>query len=287
MTGRSVRLRRAWYTFSRNKLSVVGLVVVTIMVILAVVGPYLAPYPEHAGPFVDFKNASQPPSAQHWFGTDTVGRDLFSRCLFGLRSALMMGVIVLSIVVPIGTSVGLVAGYMRGTLVEVVLMRITDIFLAVPSLVLAMAIAAVLEPTLRNVMLAISVTWWTWYARLAYNLSISLRNDYFVKAAELTGAGVGHIFLREMLPNCLAPILTKVTLDMAWVIMTGASLGFVGLGEQPPIPALGSMVSEGGKYLPDFWWMTIFPAVMIMLCALPFNLLGDGVRDLLTLGEEK
>lgn len=280
-------LKRSWYSFSRNKLSVVGLAIVLIMFVLAIIGPYIAPYPEHASAFVDFKNANRRPSLGHWFGTDNMGRDILSRILFALRSALLMGVIVLGIAVPIGVMLGVAAGYMRGTLLEIMIMRITDIFLSIPAMILALAIASVLAPNLRNAMLAVTVMWWPWYTRLVYSLASSLRNEYFVRAAELTGAGKWHILFREIMPNCLAPILTKMTLDMAWVIMIGASLSFVGLGEQPPIPALGNMVSDGAKYLPDQWWMTVFPALTIMLIVLPFNLLGDGVRDLFAMGEER
>lgn len=280
-------LKRSWYSFSRNKLSVVGLAIVLIMFVLAIIGPYIAPYPEHASAFVDFKNANRRPSLGHWFGTDNMGRDILSRILFALRSALLMGVIVLGIAVPIGVMLGVAAGYMRGTLLEIIIMRITDIFLSIPAMILALAIASVLAPNLRNAMLAVTVMWWPWYTRLVYSLASSLRNEYFVRAAELTGAGKWHILFREIMPNCLAPILTKMTLDMAWVIMIGASLSFVGLGEQPPIPALGNMVSDGAKYLPDQWWMTVFPALTIMLIVLPFNLLGDGVRDLFAMGEER
>ncbi|MDP2871996.1 MAG: ABC transporter permease [Bacillota bacterium] len=280
-------LRRAWYNFSRNRLSVVGLVIVLLVVLLAVIGPYIAPYPGHAKAFVDFRNSNQRPSVRHWFGTDYIGRDILSRILFALRSALLMGVLVLAIAVPVGVVSGVVAGYLRGSLAEMVIMRVTDIFLAIPAMVLALAIASVLAPNLRNAMLAVTVMWWPWYTRLVYGLASSLRNEYFVRAAELTGASAGHIMFREILPNCLAPIMTKITLDMAWVIMIGASLSFVGLGEQPPIPSLGNMVSDGAKYMPDQWWMTVFPAIAIMLIVLPFNLLGDGIRDLFAMGEER
>ena len=284
---RADSLKKIWYDFSRKKLSVMGLVLVVIVVFLALLGPYIAPHSRHAGAFVDFPNANQAPSVAHPFGTDNVGRDILTRVLFALRPALMMGVIVLGISVPIGTAVGLVAGYWRGTLVEVIIMRVTDIFLAIPPLVLALAIASVLTPNLRNAMLAITVMWWPWYARLVYGVSSSLRNEFFVRSAELIGARTGHIIIREMLPNCLLPVFTKMTLDMAWVIMISASLSFVGLGEQPPAPALGSMVADGSKYMPDQWWMTVFPALTIMVIVLSFNLLGDGIRDAFAVGEER
>lgn len=159
-------------------------------------------------------------------------------------------------------------------------MRLTDIFLAVPPLILALAITAMLEPNLTNAMIAISLMWWPWYTRLVYGMVVSMRNDFFVKAAELTGARTSHILFRELLPNCLSPIFTKMTLDMGMVILMGASLSFVGLGEQPPAPALGNMVSDGAQYMPEKWWMALFPALGVMAIVLSFNLLGDGVRDL-------
>jgi len=285
----SVRLdtaRRAWYGFSQNRLSVVGLTLVVVVALAALLAPALAPHPEHAGPCVDFKNASLAPNAHYWFGTDTIGRDIFSRILFACRSALLMGVVVLGLSVPFGTLLGLLAGYHQGTWVETLVMRVTDVFLAVPPLILALAVASVLTPNLRNTMLAITILWWPWYTRLVYGLARSLRSEFYVRSAELTGAGTWHILVREMLPNCLSPVLTKMTLDMGWVIMMGASLGFVGLGEQPPTPALGNMISDGIKYMPDQWWLVVFPGLTIVVIVLAFNLLGDGIRDAFTLGEK-
>jgi len=276
---------QAWYKFSRSKASVVGAVLVLLVIGLALLAPFVSPYPKQAGPYVDFDNASQPPSTAHLLGTDNMGRDILSRLIFALRPGLLMGILVLAISVPIGFGLGLIAGYNRGSLLDSLIMRITDIFLSVPPLILALAIASVLEPNLTHAMMAITVMWWPWYCRLAYNVASSIRNDYYVRYAELTGASTFHILVREILPNCVSPVLTKMTLDMGWVIMTAASLSFVGLGQQPPAPDLGNMVSDGVKYLPDFWWMTIFPAITIVLLVLGFNLLGDGIRDLFTVEE--
>jgi peptide/nickel transport system permease protein len=164
-------------------------------------------------------------------------------------------------------------------------MRITDVFLGIPSLILALAIAVVLKPTLMNAMIAISVTWWAWYTRLVYGMASSIRNEYFVIAADLTGASKFHILFREILPNCLSPVFTKIALDVGWVILIGAALGFLGLGAQPPTPALGQMVSDGANNI-TFWWMTVFPALAIVLAILGFNLMGDGLRDMLEQGME-
>lgn len=274
-------LGRMWYRYSRNRLSVVGLVLATLIVLAAVLAPVITPYPSHAGAFVDYENASTPPSRGHWFGTDVFGRDIFTRVVFAFRGALKMAAGVLLVVVPIGVSLGLLAGYHRGTLLDTLIMRVTDIFLAVPALILALAICAVLRPTLFNSMMAVTVSWWPWYTRLVYGVTCSLRKEFYVLAAEVTGAGRGHIMFREILPNCLGPILTKMTLDVGWVILIGAGLSFVGLGEQPPTPALGTMVSDGAKYLPHQWWIAVFPALAIMLVILAFNLLGDGIHDMM------
>ncbi len=277
---------RAWYKFSGNKLSVLGLAIVVVVVLLAIFAPLFAPYPAHAGAFVDFANANKAPAAPYWLGTDNVGRDILSRIIFSLRSALLMGMMVLSISVPVGTSMGLLAGYFQGTIIDSIITRITDVFLAVPPLVLALAIASMLTPNLTNAMIAISVMWWPWYTRLVYGMASSLSKEYFVRSAELSGAEWLHITLRELLPNCVSPILTKMTLDMGLVIMMGASLSFVGLGEQAPAPALGNMVSDGAKYMPEQWWMTVFPALTIMIIVLSFNMLGDGIRDLFALEDK-
>jgi peptide/nickel transport system permease protein len=261
-------------------MSVVGLVMVVALVLLAIFAPVVTPYPRHAGPFTDFPHAKLVPNLQYLFGTDQIGRDILTRIIFGLRSSLLMGVMVLVIVVPPGVLLGLVAGYFQGTWIDTVIMRITDIFLAVPALILALAIASVLEPNLWNGMIAVSLMWWPWYTRLVYGVASQLRNEYFVTAAEVTGASTAHILFREILPNTVSPILTKMSLDIAWVIIIGAMLSFVGLGVQPPEPSLGTMVSDGARYLPDQWWIAIFPALAIVVVVLGFNLLGDGVRDM-------
>jgi peptide/nickel transport system permease protein len=275
-------IRRGWYKFSRNTLSIVGISAVILIILIAIFAPIATPYPQHAGPFTDFANAGKPPSAQHIFGTDKIGRDIFTRIIFALRPALIMGIVVLGLVVPLGVFLGLVAGYKSGTWVDTTIMRLTDVFIAVPPLVLALAIASVLKPNLTNAMIATAVMWWPWYTRLVYGLSSSLKNEDFIKSAELLGASQLHIIFREMLPNFLGPILTKMSLDMGFVILLGASLSFVGLGEQAPKPALGTMVADGAKYLPEMWWYVVFPALAIVVVVLAFNLLGDGLNDLLS-----
>ena len=272
--------RKSWHKFSRNHLSVVGLGVVLLVAFLAIFGSYVSPYPAHAEFYVNFPEAREPPNWTHLFGNDQFGRDVLTRIIFGFRYSLMMAVVVLSLVVAPGVVLGLVAGYYRGGKVDMAIMRIADIFLAVPPLVLALSICSVLTPSVFNAMMAVSLMWWPWYTRLVYSIASSLRNEAFVQAAQIAGAGPFHIIFREILPNCLGPILTKMTLDAGWVILIGASLSFVGLGAQPPTPDLGTMVSDGAKLLPEQWWIAIFPALTIVLVILGFNLLGDGVRDM-------
>jgi len=274
-------VRKSWYKFSKNPLSIIGLVVVLAIIFITIFANIVAPYPKHAGWFTDFPNAKLPPSLGHPFGTDTMGRDVLSRVMFGFRYSLMMAMIVLVLVVPTGTFLGLVAGYYNNTWLDTIIMRLTDIFVAIPSLVLAMMISSLLEPSLFNAMLAVTLLWWPWYTRLVYGITCSMRNEYFIQSAEMIGASPFHILIREILPNTLAPIFTKMTLDVAWVILIGANLSFIGLGAQPPTPDLGTMVSDGYRYMPELWWISIFPSLAIVFTILGFNLLGDGIRDML------
>lgn len=268
-----------WWRFSRNPTAVIGMIIVITSVTLAIFAPLITPYPEHVGAFVDFRNRHQPPSSLNWFGTDNVGRDIFTRVVFGLRVSLMLAVVVLGIAIPVGVTLGLLAGYFGGW-VEIVIMRITDIALAIPPLVMALAVAAVLTPSLTNSMLAIALLWWTWHTRLIYSLTRQLRSQEFVEAAETLGASKAHILFREILPNCVSAIAVKTSLDAGFVILIGAALSFLGLGIQPPTPDLGTMVASGASFLPDYWWESVLPGCAILFVALGFNLLGDGLRDL-------
>ncbi len=279
------KIKRGWYKFSKNPLSIIGASIILIIICLAIFAPWVAPYPEHAGSFVDFENASQPPSLHHPFGTDVFGRDILSRVFFGFRFSIMMGVVVITLTAPVGVTLGLIAGYMKGTWLDTVIMRITDIFVAVPPLVLALAVCSILTPNVFNAMMAVSLMWWPWYCRMVYGLASSIKNEFFVQAAEVTGSGKTHIIFKEILPNCYGPIFTKISLDMGWVILIGSALSFVGLGAQPPTPDLGTMVADGGRYMPDQWWIAVFPALAIMFVVLGFNLLGDGIRDMLEVEE--
>lgn len=271
---------RAFRILASNPLSLLGLCLVVLVILAALLAPWIAPFPTHNGAVVDFAFANKGPSARNWMGTDLVGRDIFSRILYAYQISLFLGVVVLAIAPPVGAIIGLLAGYLGGW-AESILMRIVDVFLSIPPLVLAIAMMGVLEPTLTNAMLAVTVMWWPWYARLVYSIARSEREEGYVLAAEVIGASTFHIAFREILPNCLPAIITKMTLDMGFVIIIASSLSFLGLGVQPPTPDLGSMVAEGARYLPDSWWLTVFPGLAILIVVFGFNLLGDGLREVL------
>ena len=280
----SEKYGRYWYKFRRNKLSQFGLAAIIAIILVAILAAWLAPYPSSAGLYVNFAGAGQPPSSTHYFGTDEIGRDILSRIMFGFRYSLMLMAVVLTISAPPGIVLGLIAGYYNGRRISTFIMRLADVFVAVPPLLLALSVASVLAPTAVNAMLAVSLAWWPWYTRLVYSSASSIRNEDFVRAAELVGASKWHIMFREILPNCLGSILTKLTLDCGWVILIGASLSYVGLGAQAPTPDLGTMIAEGSQYLPAQWWISIFPAFAIVIVILGFNLLGDGINDMFSAG---
>lgn len=270
----------AWYRFSRNPSALVGAMIVISVAIVAIFAPYLAPSPRSAGAFVDFINRHTAPNTQFWFGTDNVGRDIFSRVLYGYRVSLGLVVGVLGVAVPFGVVLGLVAGYFGGW-TEFAIMRFTDVMLAVPPLAMALAITAVLSPSLINAMIAITMLWWTWHTRLIFRIVKSQMSEDYVEAAKVAGASHFHIMFKELLPNCVSAISVKISLDAGFVILFGATLSFLGLGVHPPTPDLGTMVSTGAEYLPEFWWEAMLPGAAILYAILGFNLLGDGLRDMM------
>jgi peptide/nickel transport system permease protein len=270
---------RRWGRFRRNPTAAVGLAIVILVVLAAIFAPWISPYPEHVGAVVNFRARHQPPSAHYWLGTDNVGRDILTRVLFGYRISLILAVTVLGFAVPVGVILGLLAGYFGGW-TETVVMRANDIALAIPPLVMALAVTTVLTPNLIHSMLAIAALWWTWHTRLIFSIVRTLRQQEFVEAAKTLGASRFHILFRELLPNCASAILVKTSLDFGFVILVGAALSYLGLGVQPPTPDLGTMVASGADFLPERWWESLFPGAAILIAALGFNLLGDGLRDL-------
>jgi peptide/nickel transport system permease protein len=273
-------MTRSLRILAANPLTLLGLMLIALVVFCALFADLIAPFPEHRGAVVDFVNFNRPPGGEYLMGTDLVGRDLFSRILYAYRISLLLAVLVLAVAVPIGVSLGLMAGYLGGWW-EYGIMRLTDVFLSIPPLVLAISIMGVLEPTLINGMLAVTAMWWPWYTRLVYNITRGEKVEGYVLAAEVIGASRIHIMFREILPNCVPAIVTKMTLDAGFVILIVSSLSFLGLGVQPPTPDLGSMVADGSRYLPDSWWLSVYPGLAILIAVFGFNLVGDGLRDIL------
>jgi len=272
--------RRLMRTYSRSFSSMLGLALVLLFLFVAAFGPYLAPFPQDAYGAVDFGAKLLPPSSEHWFGTDQVGSDILSRVLIGARTTLKIGLTVTGIAILIGVPLGLIAGMTGGWIGETI-MRVTDIFLSIPGLILAIAIVGALGPGILNAMIALSLVWWPGYVRLVQAKTLSQRNAIYVDAARALGAGPFRVVFIHVLPNCLSPIIVKSSMDMGMAILGAASLGFLGLGAQPPFPEWGAMISTGRAYLPDWWWCTFFPGLAIYLTVLGFNLMGDGLRDVL------
>ena len=270
----------ASYRFRRNPLALIGAFIVFSVIFAAIFAPLMVPSTESAGAFVDFRNRHAPPSWNHPMGTDNVGRDILSRVIFGYRVSLGLVVGVLGVAVPFGVLLGLVAGYFGGW-TETIIIRFTEIMHALPPLSLALAITAVLSPNLINAMIAITLLWWTWHTRLIYRIVKGQMNEDYVEAARVAGASHAHILFRELLPNCFSAVAVKISLDAGFVILFGASLSFLGLGIQPPTPDLGTMVATGSEYMPEMWWQAVMPGFSILYAILGFNLLGDGLRDMM------
>lgn len=266
-------LRRAL----RSPMTLFGVAAVLGMLLVAIAAPGLAGADPNAQ---DFMSRLQPPTAAHWLGTDQLGRDLWSRLVFGTRPTLMIVLLVAWLSAPLGLAVGICAGYFGGW-VNLVFMRITDIFMALPRLVLALMFVAVMGPGLINAVFAITVTAWPPYARLARTETLAIRNSDFLHAARVSGIPTWRILVGQVLPLCLPSTVIRVTLDMAGVILTAAGLGFLGLGAQPPLAEWGAMVASGRLYIFDQWWIAAVPGAAILLGSLAFNLLGDGLRDVL------
>jgi peptide/nickel transport system permease protein len=272
--------RRSVRVYARSASSMLGLALVALFLILAGVGPWIVPYPEDARGAVHLDAKLQPPSAAHWFGTDEVGNDVYTRVVLGARVSLEIGLIITVLAAVIGVPLGILAGYAGGGLGEAI-MRVTDVFLAVPALVLALAVVGALGPGIVNAMLALALVWWPGYVRLVQGKTLALAQEAYVEAARAGGAGRLRIVFLHILPNCVSPIVVKASMDMGSAILAAASLGFIGLGAQPPHPEWGAMISYGRNYLPTWWWYSAFPGLAIYLTVLGFNLVGDGLRDLL------
>jgi peptide/nickel transport system permease protein len=261
----------------RSPTSTFGLIVLAILILAAIFAPLIATH----DPYVqDLTNVLKAPGDGHLFGTDELGRDIFSRLIFGARITLTIIFLVSIVVGPIGLIIGTASGYLGGKF-DTVMMRITDIFLSFPSLILSLAFVAALGPSLNNAIIAIALTSWPPIARLARAEAMTFRNADYIAAARLQGASPMRIIVKSIMPMCLPSVLIRLTLNMATVILTAAGLGFLGLGAQPPLPEWGAMIATGRRYMLDNWWLVTFPGVSILSVSLAFNLLGDGLRDAL------
>lgn len=275
---RAGRVYLGWTALMENRLALIGLIIILALIFVAALAPVLVPFPPNVAD-LDARLVS-PFTEGHLLGTDELGRDILSRILYGSRLTLYVVVLVAIIAAPAGLVIGTIAGFAGGFL-DTVLMRITDIFLAFPKLILALAFVSALGPGIENAVIAIAITAWPPYARIARAETITIRKSDFIQAVRLQGAGPVRIICGHVIPLCMSSLIVRVTLDMAGIILTAAGLGFLGLGAQPPLPEWGAMISSGRKYMLDQWWVAAMPGVAIFIVSLGFNLLGDGLRDVL------
>ena len=271
------QLYRQWLAFKRNPMAVAGLAIIVLLLLIAAFAPLIAPFDPLAQAL---DKRLLPPSATNWFGTDALGRDIFSRIVYGTRITLVIVLLVVVTVGPFGLLIGAISGYYGGW-VDRLLMRITDVFLAFPRLVLALAFVAALGPGIVNAIIAIAITTWPPYARVARAETMVIRNQDYIAAMRLQGASQARIIWKHVVPMCMSSLIVRTTFDMAGIILTAAGLGFLGLGAQPPMPEWGAMISAGREQIFDQWWVATFPGVAICIVALGFNLLGDGLRDVM------
>lgn len=268
------------FLLTRNKLTLAAVIFALILVLIALLAPYIAPHPNHFFGVDSLEDTLQPPSSRYIFGTDEQGRDIFSRILYGTRLSLVTATLSIGLALLIGVPLGAIAGY-SNRLIDEIIMRITDIFCGFPALLLAITVAAFLGPSLPNAMLAIGISWWPLYTRLIYGQVISLRERQFVRAAKVIGTHPLKIIFGHILPNCIAPLIVQASLDMGSVILVVSALSFLGLGAQPPTPDWGLMISTSRNYFLESWWYSVFPGLAIFVTVLTFNLLGDGFREVL------
>ena len=271
--------RHVFNVILRDPLSLISTIVIILFILVAIFCYQVAPYPLEGAGKTNVANSLLPPSPGHPFGADKLGRDVLSRVIVGARPALIVPIGVVAFAVLIGAPLGAIAGF-KGGWIDESIMRITDLFLAFPSLLLAMAIAAALGRGIQNAAIALIITWWPWYTRLVRGVTISLKERYFVEAAQAIGVRDSVIILRHILPNTISSILVQATVDLGTVILAMGGLAFLGLGTQPPAPDWGLMVSEGRTYILEQWWISTFPGVAIFVVVLAFNLIGDTLRDI-------
>jgi peptide/nickel transport system permease protein len=263
---------------TRDVPAMVGLVIVVVVVLIAIFGPWLAPYPGDAMAS-HLARRLKPPTAAFPFGTDNLGRDMYSRVILGARGALQVAVTVVALSMAVGIPLGLLAGYRSGFVSEAI-MRVCDVVLAIPQLILALALAQMMGPSLQSAMLALSLTYWPFFTRIVYADARRLRESLFVDALRGIGAGTWRIVFLHILPNAMSPIIVRATIGLGFTILTAAVLGFLGMGATPPAPDWGLTIAQSRLYLPGAWWYALYPGLAILLTVMGFNLLGDGLRDL-------
>jgi peptide/nickel transport system permease protein len=270
-----MRQREFWARLKRNQMAMTGLTLVLGLFVVSVFAPWLAPYDPN---LIDLKQVLMPPSADHYLGTDTLGRDVLSRIIFGSQVSLKVGFVAVGLATLIGLLIGALAGYYGGW-VDQVLMRLVDLMLCFPAFFLILAVIAVLEPSIWNIMVVIGLTSWMGVARLVRAEFLSLREREFVTAARALGAGDTRLILRHMLPNALAPVMVSATLGVAGAILTESALSFLGLGVQPPTPSWGNILTAGKDNIEIAWWLSVFPGLAILITVMSYNLLGEGIRE--------
>jgi len=272
--------RLSFFLFNRNRLQRFSLIVVALLVLIAIFAPVIAPYPGHATGETNPVDKLKAPSSKYLLGTDELGRDLLSRIIFGTRISMQTALIAVGLALLIGAPLGAIAGGLGGIADEII-MRITDVFLSFPPLLLAIAISSFMGPNLRNAMLAIAISWWPWYTRIIRGQAVSIRERQFVRAARAIGTPMNQIIFKHILPNTFAPVIVQASMDIGGVILTIASLSFLGLGAQPPTPEWGLLISSSRTYFLNAWWYSTFPGIAILVTVLVFNLMGDGIREVL------
>jgi len=270
--------RRALYRFGKNPLSVVGVGILAGLFLMAVFAPFIAPYPGDATGATNFGNRFKPPSWDHVFGTDDAGRDVLSRVIFGARIDIVAAVFGQSIVVLIGLPIGMIAGYMGGK-VEAALMSMSDVFITVPPIILALTAASMFKPGIEIAMVAVAMAWWPWLARVIDGVVLHIREEKFVEASRMVGKGPIKIVFQDIFPNLISILAVKSTLDLSFVLLFISALSYLGVGAQAPTPSWGAMIGEARTHLPDVWWTSTFPGLFVFIAVLGFSLVGDGLRD--------
>ncbi len=268
------------FLLRKNALTMAAVIVIILILLLALLAPIVVPYPQDIADATHLSEKFSEPSVSHLFGTDELGRDIFSRVIYGTRISLTTAILAVALSLVIGVPLGAIAGTFGGAIDELI-MRITDIFLSFPPMLLAILLVSMLGPSLNNAILAIALAWWPWYTRIVRGQAISLKERKFIQAAETIGTPRWKVITRHIIPNTISPVIVQASMDMGGVILTIASLSYLGLGAQAPSPEWGLMISTSRNYFPDIWWYSVFPGLAIFVTVLAFNLLGDGVREIL------